>query len=1280
MLVHHIQAPDSGVDVQQVVGRAASGFDPERLTQAYEATLARRDALRFVFQLEGRSEAAAILLEDVEPDVRHLCWTHMAPDTVEAALVQWLCEDRVDGFDIHRRPPTRLTTIDLGHGRGFFIWTFHHLLLDGRSIPLVLRDLMGWLLEAPLERAPRFAPWLSKLPGVQAGTDSTRVAELVADVAAPTPLEFGFPLRCPAIAGDPRYVDHHGSKEEVAAVEAAAARFGVRPGTMVHAAWAVLLSRYADEPEVVFGSTRACRYIAGLEQEPVAGMFINTVPMRLGTGSEHTVAELLMSTRAQQLEQRSFERLGLADATALSQVPAGTPLFESLVVFDDATVDHRVRASGLELGPWRFEYHGQTNFPLTLAGYLQPDLELRIEYDPTRIDRNSASRILHDYRRALFALCDADANQHLADLGLLDPNEHERLVFGLNDTDVDVATSPGLHLPFVEMAETAPERTALRCGASTWSYEELRGRMRALAARLAQAGVHPGDRVAVALPRGFELIAGLLAVLEAGGTYVPVDLAYPPQRQRFMIEDSGVRLVLTDAAHRADFPYAATIDVEGSVAPAVQLPAPEADNLAYIIYTSGSSGQPKGVEVSHAAALNLIQWVNQTYDVGPEDELLFVTSPCFDLSVYDIFGTLAAGGCVAIATEAELDDPAILAERLFTGGITIWDSAPGALDRLVPLFPRQPVESSHLRLVLLSGDWIPVRMPDEVRAAFHQARIIALGGATEASIWSNAYEVGDVDPRWPSIPYGKPIQNARYHVLDRLMRPSPVGAAGELYIGGPCLARGYHRRPDLNAERFIVDPFRPGQRLYRTGDRARVMPDGNLEFLGRLDGQVKIRGYRVELGEVSALLQQQPRVEQAVVGVTGERETKRLVAFTVLTRGTDRHEAVVAMEASLRESLPAYMVPSQFVPVEALPLTANGKIDYRALSELARASTRPSNDRALENDDEVHVALLWEQLLGNRPGPASNFFRCGGNSILAVRLAAQLHDRLGVKPQLAEIFRNPTVEGIAASLRTGKRARRATVVPLTTAPEHLPPFYMLLGVYHYHALAKEMASWCAPTGIIVPSEQTLVDDPLASVSVERLASEYAMTIAREHPGGPVYLGGLSFGGMLAFEAARQLTRAGLDVAMVVLIDTIPPSLVRAGRLRSILHQFVPRRLAPPAPLVRALRNLRNAQGPGNDLDTDAERGDPHRAYRYAAMLYEAGSATYDGEVLLLRAEESLALPKAPPDLDWEWRVEGPFEQVTLPGGHLSMLQAPFVAGVADFIRSRVVDAEAASGG
>jgi amino acid adenylation domain-containing protein len=562
--------------------------------------------------------------------------------------------------------------------------------------------------------------------------------------------------------------------------------------------------------------------------------------------------------------------------------------------------------------------------------------------------------------------------------------------------------------------------------------------------------------------------AALLGILKAGAAYVPLDAGWPASRSAWILARLGIRHLVTEgprlsvlasALEETEVADVVRLDRSGPVDLPERIRVWEpldgthglnglragADDLAYIIFTSGTTGTPKGVMLRHRPVVNLIEWANRRFAVGPGDRVLFLTSLCFDLSVYDIFGILAAGGSIRVASDDEVRDPQALVRILLGEPVSFWDSAPAALQQLVPFLPEGPeAGSGHLRLAFLSGDWIPVALPDRLRRAFPAVRPIALGGATEAAIWSNSYPVGTVDPTWPSIPYGRPIQNARYHVLDELLAPCPVRVAGDLYIGGDCLSAGYWGEPELTAQKYLPDPFsgNPGDRLYRTGDRARHWPDGTLEFLGRLDHQVKIRGFRVELGEIEAVLGRHPAVREAAVLAPLGADGHRLLVAYVAARSADCRPSADELREHLARQLPEPMIPSAFVFLDALPVTPNGKLDRKALPALDLQTEE--DGRQPRTPLEELIAGLFAEILGlPSVGVDQSFFDLAGHSLLAAQLTARLTPALGIEVPLRRLFEQPTVAGLAASLMEGDMEDGVPapppLVPVQREPEDPPP-------------------------------------------------------------------------------------------------------------------------------------------------------------------------------------------------------------------------------------------------
>ena len=554
-----------------------------------------------------------------------------------------------------------------------------------------------------------------------------------------------------------------------------------------------------------------------------------------------------------------------------------------------------------------------------------------------------------------------------------------------------------LHEGFFTAAADGPDRVALAWGDDgELTYGALSRWARQTAALLAARGVQSGDAVAVTVPKGAAQVAAVLGVLAAGGVYVPVGVDQPPERRDRIYRNAGAVVALT----ADDVESARHIDPIPAPVPGV------GDDLAYVIYTSGSTGEPKGVEITHRAAVNTIDDINDRYHLDHHDRVLAVSALDFDLSVYDLFGLLAVGGTVVLVDEADRREARRWVDLIRRWDVTVWNSVPALLDMALVAAGDQGLRP--LRLAMVSGDWVGLDLPDRLHHASAHCRFVALGGATEAAIWSNAYEVDHVADHWRSIPYGHPLRNQRFRVVDHRGRDCPDWVPGELWIGGTGVAHGYRGDPTTTADRFV---HHDDQNWYRTGDLGRYWPDGTLEFLGRVDHQVKIRGHRIELGDIETALETHPQLRHAVVLTTGEPRHPRLCAVVVPTTD-DLDDTTIA--TYLADRLPHYMIPATYITLDQLPLTPNGKIDHNALRRLAALETPEPTDQPPQTPTETTLAHLWAELLDTPTiGRHDNFIALGGDSLLATRLVEMITGRFGIDVSLRDLFTAGTVAELA---------------------------------------------------------------------------------------------------------------------------------------------------------------------------------------------------------------------------------------------------------------------------
>jgi amino acid adenylation domain-containing protein len=610
----------------------------------------------------------------------------------------------------------------------------------------------------------------------------------------------------------------------------------------------------------------------------------------------------------------------------------------------------------------------------------------------------------------------------------------------VNDT---AAPAPAglLHERFLEQVRRQPRHTAVATSERRLSYEDVGRHARRLARRLRQMGAGPNRLVAVVMEKGWEQVVGVIAILQAGGAYLPVDPDLPRERLWFLLQRGEVEIVLTQpcVAERLNWPagvQCVSVDWEQNVGQDDELdepvaPVQRAEDLAYVIFTSGSTGEPKGVMVEHRSALNTVLDINERFGVGADDRVLALSSLSFDLSVYDIFGALAAGATIVLPHPTSSREPGDWAYLVLREKVTIWNSVPALLEMLVDhIGSRTELLGNSLRLALLSGDWIPVGLPDRARTLLPGLREISLGGATEAAIWSIFHPIDTVSPEWRSIPYGRPLRNQRMHVLNDMMSPCPIWVPGQIHIGGLGLARGYWKDEAKTQAQFVRHP-QTGERLYRTGDLGRYLPDGNIEFLGREDEQVKVQGYRIELGEIEAALERHPKVRAAVVTAVGERAApKRLVAYVVADSAPGEELADY-----LRQKLPSYMVPAVWQKLDALPLTANGKVNRRAL--LAPAAIPDGGGIAPGDQSDALArltALISEELGQPALDPLQNLLNIGATSMDLVRIVGRLEKEFGFRPSFQEFFRDPTVAALARLVEQRRSRTAAATSDSATAP------------------------------------------------------------------------------------------------------------------------------------------------------------------------------------------------------------------------------------------------------
>ncbi|AHH21631.1 non-ribosomal peptide synthetase [Nocardia nova SH22a] len=1035
----------SAVDNLTTAVRLSGVLDDAALTAALRDVLDRHEALRTRYpDLDGVPYQQIVAADEVPID--------LTPQLVtEAELAGRLRELASDGFSVREAVPVRATLLRRAPEEHVLVVSIHHIAADGWSIAPLTRDLMIAYTARAAADAPRWRPlpvqyadyalWQREVLGAEDDSRSVFAAQLLfwRDELAGLPDVLALPgdRPRPAVASG-RGARHRFTlaAESLAGLRALAERQGSTFFMALHAATAVLLAKLSGQRDIAIGTPMAGRGEAALDE--LVGMFVNTLVLRAEVAPEQTFAELLAAVRDGDLRAFAhrdvpFERL--VEVLNPLRSAARHPLFQVMLDLRQAAAAvpelPGLRADLLELDS------GTAKFDLQLTVEENPDGSAAavFEYATDLFD----AATIASFARRLGTLLDtvvADPERPIGTVDLLSDREREQILVAWNHTGraLPETTLPEL---FADRAERCPAAPALRFEGAEWAYDELSAQVNRLARLLISIGAGPGRTVAIGMRRSADLVIAVHAVLASGAAYVPVDPEHPRQRTRAVLDAVRPVCVLTrtdDGLELGTGEFGALLDIDrfdtsdyssASITDADRLRPLRAEHTAYVIFTSGSTGVPKGVAVSHRAIVNRLVWMQSEYGLSADDVVLQKTPVTFDVSVWELFWALQVGARLVVARPDGHRDPGYLAELIESERVTTAHFVPSMLALFIA-----HARPGSLRTVFTSGEALPVDVAQRMRAATG-ARLHNLYGPTEAAVDVTYHEVTDADTA--TVPIGRPVHNTRVYVLDTWLRPVPVGVAGELYLAGTQLAEGYVRRSDLTAARFVADPFGSGSRLYRTGDLVAWNTAGELEYHGRTDFQVKVRGLRIELGEIESALVDRSEIDRAVVVVHSDPHTgDRLVAYPVPVAGVALD--LGAVKAALAQRLPAYMMPSDYVVLDELPLNGSGKIDRAALPDPVR---QVREYRAPETTTEQLVASVFAELLGaERVGRDDDFFELGGNSLLATQVLARIGAALDAHLPVRLLFEATTVSSLALRVRreTGTGAR-----PPLTARTHTEP-------------------------------------------------------------------------------------------------------------------------------------------------------------------------------------------------------------------------------------------------
>lgn len=1033
MLFHVLYEPESRLYFEQIVVPFEGNVNLRAFEEAWNVVVAANTALRTSFHWEETEKPVQVVHKRVTVPVETKELQSIEGPNREAEIDELLAADRQRGFDMQRAPLLRITHLRSGNTSRGLLFSFHHLILDGWSLQMIFRQFseayealcLGRRPEMPQSRPySDYIRWLQK-QDLNAARDYWRKAFAGIDQICRLPSDAGDEVNADAFTEQAVEL----SEEATTQLREYAARHKLTMNTLVQGAWALLLQRLTGCDDVVFGVTVSGRPAELQDVENVVGLFINTVPLRVRVDYDADAANWLSNLQREQFDARQFDYTPLVLIREWTEIVGPGPLFDTLLAFENYPV--QAKAMGA-VAPATFVE--RTNYALSAAVVPGQRLQTRLLYNRTVLAPETVARAGEQFNLILESLSSGD-DQRIDSLATL--TEKDRGLFAaLNDTLTDYASEKTVVDLWREQVALSPQAIALEFGQRELTYLELDRVTTKLATSLRALGVGSESPVGIRIPRSIEFIEATLGILKAGGTYLPLDLAYPPARVDHMLNDLGVRIVLT-SAHTPNLPATSGIqmlsveDLAADQGAEPVLPASTALNAAYVMYTSGSTGRPKGITITHRGIVSLVQKTNYI-DVRKTDRLGHMSNCGFDAATFEIWAPLLNGATVVGIDPQVALSPLALAAELRERRISVLFITTALFNQTIA---EVPDAFSSLRVLLFGGEAVD---PRSVRAALKAGppqNLCHMYGPTECTTFATWHRIESLDPHVTNIPIGRPISNTTVYVLSPGLARVALGSTGELYIGGEGLARAYHGEPAMTAERFLPDPYtdRPGSRIYRTGDKVRWHLDGSIDFVGRFDSQVKIRGYRIELGEIERRLQEHGQVRQAAAMVRTDNTGDHSVVAYFVPNGVLADGFQHEVRSMLRKYLPEYMLPAIIHPISALPLNEHGKINYRALPEPEAAPTE-LNTPFLEarNSIEQKLALIWQQVLGlDRVGVNDVFFDIGGHSLRATQLVSRIRREFSVEIQLRTVFEKPTIAELAELLKQDSNPMSAPEAAIT---------------------------------------------------------------------------------------------------------------------------------------------------------------------------------------------------------------------------------------------------------
>ncbi len=1176
MLFHALYDSSSTAYFEQISYRLKGKLEVSLVEKAIQKLSQRHDILRTVFLYENMDRPIQVVLKEIVPEVIFEdIKTIDTEEEKEAYIRNFKDRDKKRSFDLSKDTLMRVSILQLSDIDYEVIWSHHHILMDGWCLGILMTEFSQIYHSLAENNSPtlpqvtpysRYIDWLESQDKEQSRKYWSKYLSSYDEIAS-IPKSKEKKISAGSYRNE-RYISNI-SVEKTRKLSQISGKMGVTLNTIIQTVWGILLSKYNNKKDVVFGAVVSGRpsQIAGIES--IVGLFINTIPVRIQYDKNTQFDALLEQVQKEALKSESHHYYPLAEIQAASELKQ--KLIDHIIIFENYPIGEQIEKLPLNIS--QVEVFEQTNYALNLIVSPADKLSIKFGYNANVYDGKFVQTLAGHFLRIIDQIME-DEKANINELELITEEEKNQVLYEFNSTETYYPKDKTIHELFEEQVKKTPEAVALVFKDQKLTYRELNNRANQLAHYLLSLGIGPDVPVGIYGEGSIEMVVGLIGILKAGGAYVPLDPGYPRERVAFMLKDSKVPVLLTQRNLVRKLPEhelrVICLDMDwkkiSKLSDQNLIDRVKGKNLAYTIFTSGSTGKPKGVQIPHQALTNFLYSMSKQPGLTEKDVLLAVTTICFDIAALELYLPLIVGAQVVLAGREVASDGTQLLEVLTKSGATVMQATPATWKMLLEAGWE---DNDHIK-ILCGGEAMSKDLAN--RLLKKGSSVWNVYGPTETTIWSTLYQVSsvkDIDNLNAPETIGRPINNTQIYILDSHLQPMPIGVPGELYIGGDGLALGYLNRPKLNKKKFILNPFskKTGARLFSSGDSARYLPDGNIEFLGRLDYQVKIRGFRIEPGEIENELLKKPEIKEAVVlAKEADDGQKFLCAYIIAEKEFTEKElaekelkgkklTVNELREHLSKSLPDYMIPSYFVQLEQMPQTANGKINRQALLEMGENLSTGVAYHPPRNVLEKRLVEIWEQVLGkNHIGIDDNFFMSGGHSLKVINVNSLIHKELKVSLPLKEFFTNPTIRRLARYIlfhKPGISNEKGIEIPLAEL-EKEP--YLLLN----KSTPKKV--FCFPPitgfGTIFSSMAVFIDNYSIYAfnyleDEENLIKKYTNYILDIQPEGPYRLLGYSAGGNIAFEIAKEFEKMGHVVSDIIFLDSFKKKGTRKPTKKSL---------------------------------------------------------------------------------------------------------------------------------